>query len=196
MRRLPEEMPAAYPPGDAGHEFRELITTRAWQVRISCPPEHNIVRVQSAASALHVRTRAVRQEGLQALLWLLGGQFRARRRAPLCHSVSSHGSGGVGREAESVAPPAAGQVGGAAGRAGRGAAAGRARAVPGRPRVRGGRAALWALHGADGARRGGRGRGRPGRGRGRVRGRRSRRPGPPAGARPDAVPSDMDRVLG
>jgi len=32
MRGLAQEMPAAYPPGDAGREWRELVTTRAWQV--------------------------------------------------------------------------------------------------------------------------------------------------------------------
>ncbi|KAK9835405.1 hypothetical protein WJX81_007635 [Elliptochloris bilobata] len=31
MRGLPQEMPAAYAPGDAGREWRELLTTRAWQ---------------------------------------------------------------------------------------------------------------------------------------------------------------------
>jgi len=30
---------------------------------------------------------------------LSGGQLGARRRAPLCHSVGSHGSGDAGREA-------------------------------------------------------------------------------------------------
>ena len=34
MRGLPGEMPAAYPPGDAGREWRELLTTRAWQVHM------------------------------------------------------------------------------------------------------------------------------------------------------------------
>ena len=36
MRGLPWEMPAAYPPGDAGREWRELLTTRAWQVHMHC----------------------------------------------------------------------------------------------------------------------------------------------------------------
>ena len=38
MRGLPQEMPAAYPPGDAGREWRELLTTRAWQVRVLPAP--------------------------------------------------------------------------------------------------------------------------------------------------------------
>jgi len=57
MRRLPEEMPAAYLPGDAGHEFRELITTRAWQARIPRTPERRSSRLQSTVSAGHAHSK-------------------------------------------------------------------------------------------------------------------------------------------